>query len=339
MRSALRRSLGWLLAIAILFFLGQLVVSSWDQVTRSGYVFRPNWPLVALSLGMLVAGRGFAVEAWRRIVLLLGDALSYRAAFRAWFISNLARYIPGNIWQVATMVVLVEREGVSKTNSILAQSIYALIALSIAGLLGLFLLPLGELAPYVAGLLVLLVLVLAQPRVFEWMTAASQVLLQSVRAGLRQGGLAGLRRLNLLDSFRAALALPHSRHSFGHGLLPPLCSAVMWTTNGCAYYLFVRSLFDLPLDALPAFAAMNAAAYFIGYVSFITPSGLGFREGALALFLSTYFPAPLAVALAFVTRLWSTAGEFLGVVIAVLPQTAPPAASKSPVPILRGRQD
>ena len=58
---------------------------------------------------------------------------------------------------------------------------------------------------------------------------------------------------------------------------------------------------------------MNAGAYWIGYVSFVTPSGLGFRESALALMLATFFPTPVAVALSLVTRLWSTAGEILGV--------------------------
>ena len=75
----------------------------------------------------------------------------------------------------------------------------------------------------------------------------------------------------------------------------------------------------LSLDKLPVFIAMNAAAYLIGYVSFITPSGLGFREGALVAFLSPFFPTPVAVALALAARLWSTAGEMLGVLIAVLP--------------------
>jgi uncharacterized membrane protein YbhN (UPF0104 family) len=60
---------------------------------------------------------------------------------------------------------------------------------------------------------------------------------------------------------------------------------------------------------------MNAGAYWIGYVSFVTPSGLGFREGALAWMLAGFFPAPVAVALSLVTRLWTTAGELLGVTL------------------------
>jgi hypothetical protein len=105
--------------------------------------------------------------------------------------------------------------------------------------------------------------------------------------------------------------------TFWQGLVPPLCSFAMWTLNGIAFWMFVRSLAPLPLDVLPSFIAINAAAYFIGYVSFITPSGLGFREASLAFLLSAYFPPPVAVAIAFMARLWSIAGEFLGVSIAM----------------------
>jgi hypothetical protein len=45
--------------------------------------------------------------------------------------------VPGNIWQVAAMMALVEEKGVSKTNALLSQIIYTSIALSIAGLFGL----------------------------------------------------------------------------------------------------------------------------------------------------------------------------------------------------------
>jgi len=106
------------------------------------------------------------------------------------------------------------------------------------------------------------------------------------------------------------------------GLLPPVLSAAMWLLQGTAFYLFVSSVTDTAPTQLPSFVAANAAAYLIGYVSFITPSGLGFREGALALMLAQYFPTPLAVALSLLTRLWSTVGELLGGVFLLWPRDA-----------------
>lgn len=311
-----RRTAGWVLAIAILVFLAQTLASSWDKVAASGFRFQFNLPLLALSLVLLVIGRGFAVEAWRRVLMALGNHVSFRFAFYAWFISNLTRYIPGNIWQVATMMLLVEREGVSKMNALLSQAVYTTIALSVTALFGLTLLPIAqEYLPFAAILFSGLIVVLALPPVFRLILLATARLTRLVR------------RNGMTES--AAPASP--RLTFARGLIPPLCSTAMWTTNGIAFYLFVRSIADVPPQSVLSFIAMNAAAYFIGYVSFITPSGLGFREGALALMLGAIFPAPVAVALAFLTRIWSTAGEMLGVGIAVW--GAPRNARTFPLPV------
>ncbi len=299
-----RRIAGWILALAILVFLAQTLLSSWDKVAASGFHFQFNLPLLAVSLVLLVIGRGFAVEAWRRILLALGNTLSFRFAFYTWFISNLARYIPGNVWQVATMMVLVEREGVSWMNALLSQAVYTAIALSVTALFGLTLLPLAQPAlkeylPFAALLFIALIIFFALPPVFRLLLVVTARATQFIRKTVQ------------------VQAPQPPAISFLRGLVPPLCSCLMWTINGLGFYLFVRSITDVALANLPAFMAMNAAAYFIGYISFITPSGLGFREGALAIFLAPFFPAPVAVAIAFLTRIWSTVGEMLGVLIAV----------------------
>jgi len=53
-------------------------------------------------------------------------------------------------------------------------------------------------------------------------------------------------------------------------------------------------------------------------VSFLTPSGLGIREGAIAFFLSAYLPGSVATAIALLARLMAMAGELVCVGIAWL---------------------
>jgi len=299
----LRRIAGYLLAIAILFFLGDLLYRTWGDLAKSGFQFEFDLPRLAVSLALLVVARAFAVEAWRRILISLGERFGFAFGARVWFLSNLTRYVPGNIWQVATMMVMVEQQGVSKTNALLSQVIYTAIALANAGLLGLmFILVRTEIvngvlpvsiaasAPLIAALaFIALIVFLALPPVNRLIVALT------ARVTRRE------------------IAAPTP--TFARGLVPPLFSLAMWLTNGIAFYLFVDSITPTSLTQLPAFIAMNAGAYWIGYLSFVTPSGLGFREGALAWMLASFFPAPLAVALSLVTRLWTTAGEILGVVL------------------------
>ncbi len=308
--SQLRRAAGYLLALALLFFLGRLLAQTWGELAATNFRFAFDAPRVGVSLGLLVLARVFAVEAWRQILLTLGAKIAFVFAMRVWFFSNLTRYIPGNVWQVATMVVMVNARGISKTNALLSQILYTAIALSISGLFGLFFffirpeilnrvipfnqLPITDYLPALAALtFCALIALLAHPRVLHLIIALAA-------------------RIT-----RRELAAPPT--PFARGLVPPLYSSAMWLTNGVAFYLFVSGIAATPIADLPAFIAMNAGAYWIGYASFVTPSGLGFREGALALMLAQYFPTPVAVALSLVTRLWSTAGELLGVVLAWSP--------------------
>ncbi len=307
-----RRVVGAVIAAAVLYFLARLLVETWGDLAATGFQFRFDWPRLAVSLVLLVLARGFAVEAWRRILISLGEHFDFGFGARVWFLSNLTRYIPGNVWQVATMMVMVEQRGVSKTNALLSQVIYTALALAIAGLLG-FTLPLvhpeilshlpGQIAAYapyiepytvsapylIAGAFVALVVFFALPPVNRALAAIT------ARLTCR------------------AMATPMP--TFTRGLVPPVFSLAMWLTNGIAFYLFACSITPVSSGQIPAFIAMNAGAYLIGYLSFITPSGLGFREVTLAWMLASFFPEPFAIALSLIARLWTTAGELLGVVL------------------------
>jgi hypothetical protein len=54
-----------------------------------------------------------------------------------------------------------------------------------------------------------------------------------------------------------------------------------------------------------------AAAGALGTLSIFAPSGLGVREGVLALLLTTYVVSPVAVLISLLARLWVTLGELV----------------------------
>ncbi len=299
----LKRVAGYLLAMAILFFLGRMLVQTWSDLAASGLHFEFDLPRLVISLALLVIARAFAVEAWRRILISLGERLNFAFGARVWFLSNLTRYVPGNIWQVATMMTLVEQQSVSKTNALLSQIIYTALALSIAGLLGLMFVVVrpgifnGALPPMLAAYAPLIAALVFIALIIFWALPPVNRRMIAIAARIT----------------RRNLAAPTP--TFARGLVAPIFSLAMWLTNGIAFYLFTSSITEAPLIQLPAYIAMNAGAYWIGYVSFVTPSGLGFREGALAWMLASFFPAPAAVALSLAARLWSTAGELLGILL------------------------
>ena len=240
-----------------------MLVQTWGEIAASGFQFEFDVPPLIVSLVLLVVARGFAVEAWRRILISLGEYFDFGFGARVWFLSNLTRYIPGNIWQVATMMVMVGERGVSKTNALLSQVIYTALALAIAGLFG-------------------VMFVLVRPDLFSAIVPSSIAAYAPIIAALAFAALIIVFALPITNRVIVAITARVMRReiiaptpTFARGLVPPLFSMLMWLTNGIAFYLFTSSITPLSLAQLPAFIAMNAGAYWIGYISFITPSGLG----------------------------------------------------------------
>ncbi len=66
-------------------------------------------------------------------------------------------------------------------------------------------------------------------------------------------------------------------------------------------------------------------AYAIGFLSFITPSGFGVREGAFFVLLSPILSGGVVTVIALAMRLWTTAGELVMAGAGVLLAPAEPA--------------
>jgi hypothetical protein len=107
--------------------------------------------------------------------------------------------------------------------------------------------------------------------------------------------------------------------------------ALSWIVAGAGFYLLVRSLVSTPLPGGALVIAMGiyAAGWDVGFLTFITPSGIGFREVVIAALLTSSLvvtgpsAAGLALVVAFVARLLSTGAELLCITVAHLVPGAP----------------
>ncbi len=103
-------------------------------------------------------------------------------------------------------------------------------------------------------------------------------------------------------------------------LLITLAWCGSWIIAGCALFVLLCSIWpDTPLALLPVCIGIYAIAWDIGFMSFVTPSGLGFREAAITAIFAVAFPllpAGIAAIIAILSRLVSTAAELFCVSIA-----------------------
>ena len=286
----------------IILFVGLAVQKSWAQLPRD-FAWRVSWPALILAYALLVAQELSFALIWRAILARLGSRIGIGPAERIYLNSEFVRYIPGNVWHVFTRVLWAEREGVPRVTGFASMTI--------------------ELATKVASAALVFAISL-----FAWQevrSAAGALGARGLPLTIAIVGvpllLVGLHpRLLSWGLNRALRAIGRPAFALSLGYRDLLVVALLWTASwvvgGLGFTLLVRALVPGPISPAVVLicAGIYAIGWDIGFLSFITPSGLGFREAALAALLYASGLVPiwaLALAIAIVARLLVTAAELV----------------------------
>jgi hypothetical protein len=295
-----RRGLGVLLVAATLVFLGLAIARNWGQISSYDWRIRPLE--LAASVLLLVGAMVWGVLVWHRVLHRYeADGLRFRTLLWVWFLSNLARYVPGKIWQFVGAVQLGRRAGVAPAVLLTSMLIHAGLTVVSAAMVSLLAMPtlMDELGPAAAAAVVL----------------AGVGGIGLVHPAVLNRGLRMVPQKLATDGLAWA-----GSWSDGIGLLA--MSVVAWLIYGAAFAVFADSIVGIPWSVAPALVAANALAFLVGYVLF-TPGGIGTREAALALMLGPVGSLGVAALIAVAFRLWLILGEVAGAAaIAVLPGAA-----------------
>lgn len=281
------------LVVAVTYGIVRALAPDVSELTRSDFSsVRPNWPLLLLSLVMLVGMYLAHCMIWRAITgSLNGRTPGLKSSLRMFFVSGLGRYIPGKFWQIAGLAALAQKSGVSPLAAT-AASIKGQVGFLLSGLVYLLvLLPgWGGAAPIVGTIvLTLFVLgayVLLQSRARHWLAARSPARLRAV-----------------LDAFENI--------TWRDAVIVWLAYAATWVLLGAAFVVFARSFAPLDAGDYLHVAGTVAAAYLFGYVMIFSLAGLGIREAVMLGLLNDVMPQSAAVLVAVGSRLWFTAAELL----------------------------
>ncbi len=279
------------LALAFVF-IALLLRSQWGELSRHTWRISPGWLLLS---GLLMLG-GWSVEVWlwRFALARLGGELAYADALRIWFASILVRYIPGNVWQPLGMTVLARQRGVRVEATVGSIALYqAVNLLSVLPIAALYLLTVGDF-----GLL--------EP----WLGGATNWLVALAGAGvalflLRPGWLIGLLNWALIKAGRPMLEAALTTAQLLRLLLVAVLAWLCWGSSFAAitFGLTVYTANEMAA-VLPHLLAAFPIAYAVGYLSFITPSGLAVREGVLYLLLAPLLGGGPTTIAALAIRLW-----------------------------------
>ena len=279
------------------------VVVNWQSLRDQPIDWRlsPGW--IAASVLVVFASYALLIEAWRRVVLSMGERLGFFPAARIWFLASLGKYVPGKVWAVAGAAVLAQRAGVDP---------------SVA----------------VAGALVLQALALASGAAAVALTAqdAFQALGQgfvpiaAVIVALSIIGVGMLASQPLLD--RLGRVLPSSWPRLRAVPTAMLVAAFVvnflaWAGYGLALVLLARGVLPGVVLSLPQAIGVFTCSYLVGFIALFAPGGLGPRESVFLLMLAGSIGLKQAGALALASRLLLTGTEVLPAVPLLLRRGAP----------------
>ncbi len=269
-------------------YLLKLISQNWLLVLD--HLEQANWYYLVVALilfGLFFICRAFA---WWIILRSFNIRLPILKASYIWLISEFSRYIPGNIWSFFSRIYLAESAGVPKKQTAISL-ILEIIFLALASLIfaGFFFLlapsQIPEIPRWPFILSIPLIALVFSPKLLNRFT---------------NWGLSLFKRPPIVFN----LAFPK--------ILQILFVYIFgWFVYGLGSYLVLVAF--VPHQSVNWFWLMCAfiVAWAIGYFSFITPMGIGVREGALTVILGPIISFPLASFIAIASRLWFMGGELI----------------------------
>ena len=251
---------GWIrlaqaaVVVLVLAYLYRYLARNWDQARHAGEALQVHAGYLVLAAAIILVTYGMLIAAWDAVLRGWNQRLPYRDAARIWCLSNLARYLPGRVWQIAGMAALAQRAGVSAWAAVGSSVVIQLINIGTGVLVTAILAP-GFGHPVliaVSGLVA---------------AAAALMLAWPQGAGLASRAMTRLagRPIELRPVRGGALVLSSA------------VTAAQWVAYGLALALCVRGLTGQDIN-LTAAVGVFTGSYVAGLINVLTPAGIGTRE-------------------------------------------------------------
>ena len=291
----LRQYVGLLIAIILLYFLIKPFIQTHTELKDA--TFQIHWYWLVCSFGAILFY--WSAYLYPFAALLSGITEKYvpfRDAFTLFHLANITRYLPGRIWGVVRLLSISHRFGLSKTAVGSSLTLHVGIETALGGLIGVSLIFSPKMRETAFGLIDkisghAILLSLACISIFIGILFLIPKVSTHAREFLKTFILLGQHSKLWINIIA------------GHVLL--------WICQGLAFFLFVKSLAPVAWTDAGVLTACFAFAWVIGFLSFLTPGGLGIREGLLGLLLANYMPASQATLVALLCRVWMLSAEIV----------------------------
>ncbi|MCG8312561.1 MAG: flippase-like domain-containing protein [Pseudomonadales bacterium] len=269
------------IVIGVFLYLGYQIESHWDQLSAIDYL--SSWKSLLAHVLALILMQTLMVIGWHNLLRRHQIHLTKQQLIYSYFVPALGKYLPGKVLFLAGRVELIKKFGGSRSagfSVFILENIFLLLAASffvLPSLFAFFKLPgqwLG--AAYLAPCLAAIWIVIKPNTLFKYFN----LILQRLR---RQPLTIHIKSMDALLILSIYLLI-----WFAYGL-------------GCAF--FALEISNTSYDHLFIVASAFVLAWMAGFLSIITPGGLGVREAIIVVLLSPILGEAIAALMAVMMRL------------------------------------
>lgn len=287
--------LGWGVVLASGYYLSRIVFDNWGLLQQSH--INIDWLYLLLSFLPLSVSFYIGISAWRYILKIMGYEISWHKSFWTVSGSHLAKFIPGHVVALGGRIWLCKRENIPE--SIAGTGLVLEMIVQLAASIMVFCLTayywIGLLAPaliVMAFVMMAFLILAAHPRLLALLWKYAPARFVQVKA--------------------------KKSYSFHQVIILLFAYATAWSLQGGAVFLLIKSIYpEFGCGGVGPATGAYGGGYALGFVSMVTPGGLGIREGVLSYLLKFFMPLPVAVLASVLVRLCFTAFDVLMTIISL----------------------
>lgn len=269
--------IGWPVSVISIFFIVKLIYSSSPDIAKLENL---NYFYLVISVILFLIYFFLRGVLWYEIVKIKGNKLSFKKSVYYWQISELKRYTPGNIWSFLSRATLFTKDNLTKKNlllSLITEGILLVISGYVLSYFYLSDLFKNQLITYFLFLISILTILIY--------TFSNYILKTQT------------------EKVRKFLAFVFFDNSPSVNFKLILTSILTFVSFGFASFFSAISITYIDLHNLPVLVSLFIFSFLIGYISIVTPMGLGVREAITTAGLSKFTSLPVAGIISIFSRI------------------------------------
>lgn len=297
----MKKTLRWLILGGTLFFLAKALKDNWQEVATI-YIDGVGWSILVIATGVTLLAHIWAGWVWTWVLKELYQPIHPAQFMQVYLQTNIAKYLPGNVWHYYGRIVGAQSAGVSLGAATLSVLLEPLL---------------------MAGAALIVVIVGSQ-----FLVSHSTLILIAQICGLCVVlGVMHPQILNRILSWLQNLKLKKSQndspststspiHLKRYPFIPLLGELGFLGLRNVGFLLTLFALEPINWHQLPLLVAAFSFSWLLGLVVPGAPGGLGVFEATAIATLQHRLPIAVIISLVGIYRLVSTLAEVLAATLA-----------------------